>query len=72
MFESIIQNDLSFSFKFKLNPSQHGFIKKKSSVPYLVIYLFIYHLFVHRVSFTVYSDLLATPSIKSLLHSFIG
>jgi hypothetical protein len=38
IFESIIRQ-LSFYFKFKLHPSQHGFIKSKSTATNLVTYL---------------------------------
>jgi hypothetical protein len=38
-FESIIHDELSFHFKFKLHPSQHGFIKSKSTATNLVTYL---------------------------------
>jgi hypothetical protein len=39
IFESIIRDQLSFYFKFKLHPSQHGFIKSKSTATNLVTYL---------------------------------
>jgi hypothetical protein len=37
--ESVVHDHLSFNFKFKLHPSQHGFIKSKSTVTNLVTYL---------------------------------
>jgi hypothetical protein len=37
--ESIIHDHLSFYFKFKLHPNQHGFVKSKSTVTNLVTYL---------------------------------
>jgi hypothetical protein len=36
IFESIIHDHLSFYFKFKLHPNQHGFVKSKSAVTNLV------------------------------------
>jgi hypothetical protein len=39
MFETIIYNHLSFYFKSKLNPNQHGFPKSKYMVTNLVTYL---------------------------------
>jgi hypothetical protein len=38
-FGSVIYDHLSFYFKFKLYPNQHGFVKSKSSVTNLVSYL---------------------------------
>jgi hypothetical protein len=39
IFESIIHDNISFYFKFKLLPNQHGFIKSKYTVANLVPYL---------------------------------
>jgi hypothetical protein len=39
IFESIILDQPSFYFKFKLHPQQHGFIKPKSTATNLVTYL---------------------------------
>jgi hypothetical protein len=39
IFESVVHDHLSSNFKFKLHPSQHGFIKSKSTVTNLVTYL---------------------------------
>jgi hypothetical protein len=39
IFESIIHDYLSFHFKFKLHPNQHGFLKSKSTATNLVTYL---------------------------------
>jgi hypothetical protein len=39
IFESIIHDHLSFYFKFKLHPNQHGFVKSKSTVTNSVSYL---------------------------------
>jgi hypothetical protein len=39
IFESIIYDHLSFHFKFKLHPNQHGFLKSKSAATNLVTYL---------------------------------
>jgi hypothetical protein len=36
LFLSITCNHLSFSFKYKLRPSQHGFVKSKSTVTNLI------------------------------------
>jgi hypothetical protein len=36
--ESIIHDQLSFYFKFKLHPSQYGFIKSKSTATNLLTY----------------------------------
>jgi hypothetical protein len=39
MFESVIHDQLFFYFKFKLHPSQHGFIKLKSTTTNLLTFL---------------------------------
>jgi hypothetical protein len=38
IFENIVHDHLSFCFKFKLHPNQHGFVKSKSTVASLVTY----------------------------------
>jgi hypothetical protein len=39
IFESIVHDHVSFNFKPKVHPNQHGFIKSKSAVSNLIIYL---------------------------------
>jgi hypothetical protein len=38
-FESIIHHHISFHFKFKLHPNQHGFLKSKYTATNLLTYL---------------------------------